>query len=124
MTSALHIRKLFGESIRLGRSYARSRNKDELYEALRLLGTGLHCLEGKHLIKALYRGPEADCEDYSAHSNYTELALIEMGERDIFPHVGRRTQLQIPGAQHSVYPLITGTFGGKSPFTTFVKARY
>jgi hypothetical protein len=22
------------------------RNKDELYEALRLLGTGLHCLEG------------------------------------------------------------------------------
>ena len=46
MTSALHVRKLFGRSIELGRSYARSRNKDELYEALRLLGTGLHCLEG------------------------------------------------------------------------------
>ncbi|ESZ99051.1 NIMA-interacting protein TinC [Sclerotinia borealis F-4128] len=95
MTSALHVRKLFRESIRLGRSYARSHNKDELYEALRLLGTGLHCLE-----------------DYSAHSNYTELALIEMGERDVFPHVGRRTRINLQGAQHSVYPIITGTFGG------------
>jgi hypothetical protein len=46
MTSALHVRKLFNRSIQLGRSYARSGNKDELYEALRLLGTGLHCLEG------------------------------------------------------------------------------
>lgn len=72
MTSAKHVRQLFTESIRLGRSYGRTHNKAELYEALRLLGTGLHCLE-----------------DYSAHSNYTELALIEMGERDVFPHVGR-----------------------------------
>ncbi|TAQ83212.1 hypothetical protein B7494_g8466 [Chlorociboria aeruginascens] len=95
MTSALHVRKLFGESIRLGRSFARSRNKDELYEALRLLGTGLHCLE-----------------DYSAHSNYTELALIEIGEQDVFPHVGRHTQIRLQGAQHPVYPIITGTFGG------------
>lgn len=56
MTSALHVRKLFGESIRLGRSYARSRNKNELYEALRLLGTGLHCLEGENLTKmAIWR---------------------------------------------------------------------
>lgn len=47
MTSALHVRKLFEECIRLGRSYGRSKNKDELYEALRLMGTGLHCLEGK-----------------------------------------------------------------------------
>lgn len=51
-------------------------------------------------------------EDYSAHSNYTELALIELGERQIFPHVGRRTQVNLPGARHPVYPLITGTFGG------------
>lgn len=95
MTSALHVRKLFGKCIQLGRSYNRSQNKDELYEALRLLGTGLHCLE-----------------DFSAHSNYTELALIEMGERDVFPHVGRRTQIRLQGARGDVYPLITGTFGG------------
>jgi hypothetical protein len=50
--------------------------------------------------------------DYSAHSNYTELALIEMGERDIFPHVGRQTQIRLQGAQHPVYPIVTGTFGG------------
>lgn len=46
MTSALHVRKLFSKSIQLGRSYARNGNKADLYEALRLLGTGLHCLEG------------------------------------------------------------------------------
>ncbi|PBP25884.1 heterokaryon incompatibility protein Het-C [Diplocarpon rosae] len=95
MTSALHVRKLFGRCIQLGRSYNRSRNKDELYESLRLLGTGLHCLE-----------------DYSAHSNYTELALIEMGERDVFPHVGRQTKIPLPGARGDVYPIVTGTFGG------------
>jgi hypothetical protein len=50
--------------------------------------------------------------DYSAHSNYTELALIELGERDVFPHVGRSTQMRLQGAQQPVYPVITGTFGG------------
>ncbi|KAK0730410.1 heterokaryon incompatibility protein Het-C-domain-containing protein [Lasiosphaeris hirsuta] len=95
MTSALHVRRLFQKCIDLGRSYSRSNNNAELYEALRLLGTGLHCLE-----------------DYFAHSNYVELALIELGERDIFPHVGRNTKLRIPGARGSVYPIVTGTFGG------------
>lgn len=50
--------------------------------------------------------------DYSAHSNYIELALIEMGERDIFPHVGRDTAVRLNGARGPVYPLVTGTFGG------------
>jgi hypothetical protein len=90
-TSAGHVRKLFHNSIELGRRYARNRNKADLYEALRLLGTGCHCLE-----------------DFSAHSNYTELALIELGERDVFPHVGRRTQLRLNGARNPVYPIITG----------------
>ncbi|KAH8905987.1 Het-C-domain-containing protein [Coniochaeta sp. PMI_546] len=95
MTSALHVRRLFGKCIELGRNYQRSNNKADLYEALRLLGTGLHCLE-----------------DFLAHSNYVELALIEMGERDVFPHVGRRTQIRLQGARNEVYPLVTGTFGG------------
>lgn len=60
-----------------------------------MLGTGCHCLE-----------------DFSAHSNYTELALIELGERDVFPHVGRDTQIELEGARHPVYPIVTGTFGG------------
>ncbi|KAK8061481.1 hypothetical protein PG994_007847 [Apiospora phragmitis] len=95
MTSAQHVRKLFGDSVELARSYRRSNNKDEIYEALRLLGTGLHCLE-----------------DFLAHSNYTELALIEMGERDVFPHVGRDTRIHLEGARDEVYPCVTGTFGG------------
>lgn len=94
-TSAQLVRNLFGRCIDLGRSYNRSGNKKDFYEALRLLGTGCHCLE-----------------DYSAHSNYTELALIELGERDIFPHVGRNTQVRVQGARHAVWPIVTGTFGG------------
>lgn len=94
-TSAGLVRNLFRRCIHLGRSYNRNKNKADLYEALRLLGTGCHCLE-----------------DYSAHSNYTELALIEMGERNVFAHVGRNTQVRIQGAQRPVYPIITGTFGG------------
>jgi hypothetical protein len=35
-----------------------------------------------------------------------------MGERGVFPHVGRQTQIRIPGVQQPVYPIVTGTFGG------------
>ncbi|KAH7156397.1 heterokaryon incompatibility protein Het-C-domain-containing protein [Dactylonectria macrodidyma] len=95
MTSAKLVKKLFSRSIELGRRYKDSDKKADKYEALRLLGTGLHCLE-----------------DFFAHSNYCELALIELGERDVFPHVGRNTQVEIEGARQSVYPVVTGTFGG------------
>lgn len=47
MTSAWHVRNLFTKCVELGRSYGRNQNKDDLHEALRLLGTGLHCLEGE-----------------------------------------------------------------------------
>ncbi|EON69459.1 hypothetical protein W97_08719 [Coniosporium apollinis CBS 100218] len=95
VTSAGLVRKLFRRSVDLARRSNRGGSKADMYEALRLLGTGCHCLE-----------------DFSAHSNYTELALIEMGERNVFPHVGRRTQIQLRGARGPVYPLVTGTFGG------------
>jgi len=35
-----------------------------------------------------------------------------MGERDVFPHVGSRTQIRLQGARSEVYPIVTGTFGG------------
>ncbi|KAH7001479.1 heterokaryon incompatibility protein Het-C-domain-containing protein [Ilyonectria destructans] len=95
MTSAKLVKQLFSRSIELGRRYKESDRKSDKYEALRLLGTGLHCLE-----------------DFFAHSNYCELALIELGERDVFPHVGRDTQVEIEGARRPVYPIVTGTFGG------------
>lgn len=94
-TSAGLVRRVFRRSIELGRRYAYSNNQDDLHEALRLLGTGLHCLE-----------------DYAAHSNYTELSLIELGETDVFPHVGRNVMVDIKGARGPVYPIVTGTFGG------------
>ncbi|KAK2025320.1 heterokaryon incompatibility protein Het-C [Colletotrichum zoysiae] len=95
MTSAAHIRNLFSRCIELARGYSRNKNQADLYEAMRLMGTGLHCLE-----------------DFFAHSNYCELALIEMGERDVFPHVGRDTRIRLNGARDEVYPIVTGTFGG------------
>ncbi|TQV96274.1 NIMA-interacting protein TinC [Cordyceps javanica] len=95
MTSAKHVRNLFTRCIELGRRYKQNSDKADRNEALRLMGTGLHCLE-----------------DFFAHSNYTELALIELGERDVFPHCGTNTKIQLEGAQDSVYPIVTGTFGG------------
>ncbi|KAK6810501.1 hypothetical protein RU639_013693 [Aspergillus parasiticus] len=89
------VRHAFCRSIQLGRQYAKSRNDEDLHEAFRLLGTGLHCLE-----------------DYAAHSNYTVLSLIEMDESEILPHVGRNTKVELHGAQNDVYPVVTGTFGG------------
>lgn len=35
-----------------------------------------------------------------------------MGERNVFPHVGRSTSIRLQGVQHPVYPIVTGTFGG------------
>ncbi|KAL5339262.1 heterokaryon incompatibility protein Het-C-domain-containing protein [Aspergillus crustosus] len=94
-TSAGLVRQVFQRSIKLGRRYARLGNEEDLHEALRLLGTGLHCLE-----------------DYAAHSNYVELSLLHLGETSVFPHVGRDTQIEVEGASEYVYPLVTGTFGG------------
>lgn len=46
MSSAKHVRKLFTTCIELGRRYKDNKRKEDLYEALRVMGTGLHCLEG------------------------------------------------------------------------------
>jgi hypothetical protein len=92
-TSAGMVRDLLRRCIDLARRSG-GRGPD-FHEALRLLGTATHCLE-----------------DYSAHSNFTELVLIELGERDIFPHVGRSAIFDIQAARKQVYPIITGTFGG------------
>jgi len=97
-TSAAFVKYSFTQSIHHGRLYTNgsgrfSKGKDEdLAEACRLLGQGLHTLE-----------------DFGAHTNYVELALIELGFRDVFPLVGRNTQVNIRGKH--IWPLATGTFG-------------
>ncbi|RYP51659.1 hypothetical protein DL768_003057 [Monosporascus sp. mg162] len=96
-TSAGYLRFSFGRSIHYGRLYtsgSRGRGKEEdLCEALRCLGQALHCME-----------------DFSAHSNYCELALRELGYRGVFPHCGENTEIDLWGKR--VFPLVTGTFGG------------
>jgi len=90
-TSAGFVRKCFTRSIELGRKFAQSGNDSDLFEALRLLGTGLHTLE-----------------DFAAHSNYLELTLKELNV-DAFPHVGGNCQANVDG--NEIWPVITGTFG-------------
>lgn len=95
-TSAAFVKYSLGRSIHYGRMYThggqRKGNEVDLCEALRCLGQGLHTLE-----------------DFSAHTNYCELVLREMGFHNVFPHTGTATQLNIHGRR--VFPLVTGTFG-------------
>ena len=48
-------------------------------------------------------------EDFGAHSNYTELALREMGFTNVFSHTGTATEVILRGK--TVFPIVTGTFG-------------
>ncbi|KAI4205803.1 MAG: hypothetical protein LQ346_001382 [Caloplaca aetnensis] len=96
-TSVGYIRHSFSRSIHFGRVYTSgasgTRGKEaDLCEALRCLGQGLHCME-----------------DFGAHTNYTELALREMGYTNVFPHTGIATEVNLRGRR--VFPLVTGTFG-------------
>lgn len=97
-TSAGYLRFSFARSIHFGRLYTSggsgSKGKEsDLCEALRCLGQALHCME-----------------DFSAHSNYCELALRELGYHSVFPHCGTQSEINIRGKR--VYPIVTGTFGG------------
>lgn len=95
-TSVAYIKYSLGRSIHFGRLYTKGGHgkgkEEDLCEALRYLGQGLHTLE-----------------DFAAHTNYCELALREMGFNNVFPHTGTATQCNIRG--HRVFPLVTGTFG-------------
>jgi hypothetical protein len=47
----------------------------------------------------------------TSHSNWCELALQNMGHREVFAHVGRNATVHAPNGQN-VPILVTGTFGG------------
>ncbi|KAJ6470669.1 heterokaryon incompatibility protein Het-C-domain-containing protein [Mycena vitilis] len=97
-TSRALVRRTLERCIHLGRQHRSQNRKEDLYEAYRLLGQSLHTLE-----------------DFSAHSNFCELALAAMGHHDVFLHVGDQVRIQAPNGKW-VAPLVTGTFGG-SDFT-------
>ncbi|TGJ84253.1 hypothetical protein E0Z10_g4537 [Xylaria hypoxylon] len=96
-TSTGYIRFSFERSIHFGRLYTNGSHgkgkEEDLCEALRCLGQALHCME-----------------DFSAHSNYCELALRELGYHNVFSHCGSSTEINLHGRR--VFPLVTGTFGG------------
>ncbi|KAF9270787.1 Het-C-domain-containing protein [Marasmius fiardii PR-910] len=91
-TSTAHIRRTFRGCIEHGRRSGGQEGAD-LWEAYRLMGTGLHTLE-----------------DLLAHSNWCEIALRKMGYEEVFCHVGDNTHINTPNG--SAPPLVTGTFGG------------
>ncbi|KAI1374722.1 heterokaryon incompatibility Het-C [Hypoxylon crocopeplum] len=96
-TSAGYLRFSIGRSVHFGRLYCHGSHgrgkEDDLCEALRCLGQALHCME-----------------DFSAHSNYCELALRELGYHEVFSHCGSGSEITLRGKR--VFPLVTGTFGG------------
>lgn len=108
-TSTAFIRRTLTACIEHGRRAGGQENGD-LFEAYRLLGTGLHTLE-----------------DLLAHSNWCEIALRKMGHEEVFCHVGDNGELfhtlRSPYSSKSLAivetpngpapPLVTGTFGGK-----------
>ncbi|KAH7887067.1 heterokaryon incompatibility protein HET-C [Phlebopus sp. FC_14] len=92
-TSKALVRRTLERCIHLGRQYRANNNKPDQYEAFRLLGQALHTLE-----------------DFPAHSNFCELALVSQGHQQVFLHMGDSVRIQAPSGKR-VAPLVTGTFG-------------
>jgi hypothetical protein len=95
-TAAQYIREQLQQCIHHGRNGNQS-------EAFIHLGAALHTLE-----------------DFAAHSNYTELVLRELGEDSVFPFVGDKCRVQIPGTDKWVPPVTTGTFGALDILHSFL----
>ncbi|KAI0918625.1 hypothetical protein AcV5_002565 [Taiwanofungus camphoratus] len=92
-TSKALVRRTLHRCIEVGRRHRAHGLKQDEYEAYRLLGQALHTLE-----------------DFTAHSNFCELALASLGYNDVFLHVGDQVRIQAPDGRW-VAPLVTGTFG-------------
>jgi len=92
-TSKALVRRTLERCVHIGRQYRSQGRKQDQYEAFRLLGQALHTLE-----------------DFTAHSNFCELALVSMGHSNVFVHVGDNVRIQAPNGRW-VAPLVTGTFG-------------
>lgn len=92
-TSSALVRRTLIKCIQMGRQARHSGDEKTLFEAYRLLGQSLHTLE-----------------DFTAHSNWCELALNRLGHRQVFLHVGDNVKVRAPDG-NMVAPLVTGTFG-------------
>lgn len=96
-TAAGYIREQLKLCITLGRKGRRKHQAAARKDAFRHLGAALHTLE-----------------DFSAHSNFTELCLHQLGEKVVFAFVGDECRVEVPRGPHKgdkVAPIVTGTFG-------------
>ncbi len=117
MTSAKHVRKLFAESIRLGRSYNRSQNKAELYEALRLMGTGLHCLEGKDIAIYLHSGRSLPSQISPLTATTPSSRLLRWASVMFFPMLGAKPRSDCKVSSNQFILLSRGRLVGSTSFT-------
>ncbi|KAH6646959.1 heterokaryon incompatibility Het-C [Truncatella angustata] len=94
-TSADYVREQLKQCVALGRVGRKRRNAGQRKESMIHLGAALHTLE-----------------DFSAHSNFVELCLHELGEDNVFTLVGDACRVKTPGVSgKKVPPIVTGTFG-------------
>ncbi|KUI73935.1 hypothetical protein VM1G_09645 [Cytospora mali] len=96
-TASEYLRNQLLLCIDFGRKGRRKHGAAARKEAFHRLGAALHTLE-----------------DFSAHSNFIELCLQELGENTVFTFVGDKCQVEIPngkGQGRKVAPIVTGTFG-------------
>lgn len=91
-TSKALVRRTLEQCVKMGRQAKSSGRKEDEYEAFRLLGQSLHTLE-----------------DFSAHSNFCELALVALGHTQVFTHVGDAVRIKAPNGKF-VPPIVTGMF--------------
>ncbi|KAI9638574.1 putative heterokaryon incompatibility protein HET-C [Dioszegia hungarica] len=93
-TSSALVRNILTQCIAAGRRFRQTGDKADSYVSFQLLGRALHTLE-----------------DFSAHSNFVEVALVTLGYSQVFTHVGTNVRIQAPNGKQ-VSPMVTGTFGG------------
>jgi hypothetical protein len=61
-------------------------------------------------------------EDFGAHTNYCELALRELGYRDVFPYCGAATEMNIRG--ESLHHMLKEQSDVKRSRSSYLPARY
>lgn len=107
-TSKALVRRTLERCIHLGRQHRANGQKHDEYEAYRLMGQAVRTHNESIVYSYAYSAPKLHTlEDFAAHSNFCELALVSMGHTDVFVHVGDQVRIQAPNGKW-VAPIVTG----------------
>ncbi len=110
-TSKALVRRTLERCIHHGRQNRANGQKQDEYEAFRLLGQSVRDQIRVFLgLITTVRKQLHTLEDFSAHSNFCELALVSLGHQEVFVHVGDQVRIQAPNGKW-VAPIVTGSFG-------------